>query len=351
MSSAAKQLEIVRSFEAGNDVRQIIASSENGRALKLLKQREETKTKADAERAVIENETRKRKLSSIDQKFGGSSADHLEEVFKTQSIGLVSVEEWKARRRAIDDLIQEQQQQEGKKKMRLNRQVNANKLSFDQEDDDSDSGSGFDDDDVPASSASKKLGKNPTVDTSFLFDKDREAELERKKRELIAEYNEAQEKAKNEQLEITYSYWDGSGHRRSTVVEKGYSIGQFLAKAKAELEKSDFPELRTVPTESLMYVKEDLIIPHNVTFHNLIQSKARGKSGPLFHFDVHDDIRINSDVRVEKDESHAGKIVDKKWYERSKHIFPASRWVLYSKDKTYETYTIHGENDHSVPIR
>ena len=55
-----------------------------------------------------------------------------------------------------------------------------------------------------------------------------------------------------------------------------------------------------------MYVKEDLIIPHTVSFYDLIVQKARGKSGPLFHFDVHEDVRMQSDATVEKDESHAG---------------------------------------------
>ena len=57
-----------------------------------------------------------------------------------------------------------------------------------------------------------------------------------------------------------------------------------------------------------MYVKEDLIIPHNTSFFDLISSKARGKSGPLFHFDVHEDIRLQNDARIEKDESHAGTL-------------------------------------------
>merc|ERR1712032_1464479 len=165
--------------------------------------------------------------------------------------------------------------------------------------------------------------------------------------ELIDQYKREQEAIKNDKLEITYSYWDGSGHRRSCVVDKGFSIGRFLAKSKSELEKTDFPELKSVTIDSLMYVKEDLIIQHNVTFYDLIKNRARGKSGPLFHFDVHDDIRMANDVRVEKDESHAGKIVDRKWYERNKHIFPACRWEEYSKDKTYDTYTIHGDQDHS----
>ena len=32
-------------------------------------------------------------------------------------------------------------------------------------------------------------------------------------------------------------------------------------------------------------------MPHSLTFYELIVSKARGKSGPLFQFDVHDDVR------------------------------------------------------------
>ena len=64
------------------------------------------------------------------------------------------------------------------------------------------------------------------------------------------------------------------------------------------------------------YVKEDLIIPHSYSFYDLIISKARGKSGPLFHFDVHDDVRIGlNDSRIEKDESHPGKIVERRWFE------------------------------------
>ena len=44
------------------------------------------------------------------------------------------------------------------------------------------------------------------------------------------------------------------------------------------------------------------------TFYDLIITKARGKSGPLFHFDVHDDVRLISDATIEKDESHPGKV-------------------------------------------
>jgi len=63
-----------------------------------------------------------------------------------------------------------------------------------------------------------KLGKNPAVDTSFLPDRERE-EAERKEREdLRQEWMKKQEELKNEDIEITYSYWDGSGHRKSVMV-------------------------------------------------------------------------------------------------------------------------------------
>ncbi len=64
------------------------------------------------------------------------------------------------------------------------------------------------------------------------------------------------------------------------------------------------------------------------TFYDFIVNKARGKSGPLFNFDVHDDVRLLADASVEKDESHAGKVVERSWYQRNKHIFPASRWEV-----------------------
>ncbi len=63
---------------------------------------------------------------------------------------------------------------------------------------------------------------------------------------------------------------------------------------------------RATSTSNLLYVKEDLIIPQTISFYDLIISQARGKSGPLFHFDVHDDIRVQHDATKEKDDSHAG---------------------------------------------
>lgn len=189
----------------------------------------------------------------------------------------------------------------------------------------------------------KKIKKNPDVDTSFLPDREREEEENRLREELRQEWVAKQTRLKEEEMEITFSYWDGSGHRRSVRMKKGNSVYQFLQRC-LELLRKEFGELKTVMADQLMYVKEDLILPHHYTFYDFIVTRARGKSGPLFQFDVHDDVRIISDATVEKEESHAGKVLLRSWYERNKHIFPASRWEPYDPTKTYDKYTVSDKN-------
>lgn len=84
----------------------------------------------------------------------------------------------------------------------------------------------------------------------------------------------------------------------------------------------------------------DLFHRQHYTFYDFIINKARGKSGPLFNFDVHDDVRMLADATVEKDESHAGKVVTRSYYQRNKHIFPASRWEVSCSMLCYRSYSL-----------
>lgn len=85
------------------------------------------------------------------------------------------------------------------------------------DDEDNEDGELNNDSDSPAQKRSK-LKKNPHVDTSFLPDRERE-EAERKERErLRLEWLTNQENIKQEEIEIVYSFWDGSGHRKSVTV-------------------------------------------------------------------------------------------------------------------------------------
>lgn len=56
----------------------------------------------------------------------------------------------------------------------------------------------------------------------------------------------------------------------------GNTIYQFLQKC-LEMLRKEFSELKTVTADQLMYVKEDLILPHHYSFYDFIVTK-------VFHF-------------------------------------------------------------------
>ncbi|KAJ8598051.1 XAP5-domain-containing protein [Rhizopogon salebrosus TDB-379] len=315
-------------------------NAEGRREDAFIKQRAQNREEFERQKQTLINETEKSRPSA--SKFVGQN-DSMEETLKNQTIGLVRLEDFQQRRKELEEAkareaARTNDLKEETKRVKKRKKVKAT-LSFAMEDveDEGDNSSRQTPEDDNGEQVSKraKFRKNPNVDTSFLPDRDRE-ESERKERErLRQEWIRRQEELKQEEIEITYSYWDGSGHRKSAVCKKGDTVSAFLEKCRQQ-----FPELRGVSVDNLMYIKEDLIIPHHHTFYDFIINKARGKSGPLFNFDVHDDVRLLADATKEKDESHAGKVVERSWYQRYKHIFPASRWEIYDPEKDYGKYTI-----------
>jgi protein FAM50 len=326
-----------------------------------------------------EFEQRKRQIAadarssstSIHSKFAeGSVAAIQEQSFKTKTVGLVSAADFKAAALAAEQPVEEEVVVESaqdkaarekaakkarKKKLKEKRKMMST-LSFagdevaqewmeeetTRDENEARDTVGSDEKPVAAAAVAVASMKNPAVDTSFLPDKARDEEAASKRKRLELQWKINQAAMKEEKLQITYSYWDGSGHRRELVCKKGDTVADFLEQVRKDL-SGTFRELNTIAADALLYVKEDLIIPQDLTFYDLIATKARGKSGPLFHFDVHDDVRIGSiDTRIEKDESHPGKVVERRWYERNKHIFPASRWELYDPTTDYGGYSIHG---------
>jgi protein FAM50 len=71
---------------------------------------------------------------------------------------------------------------------------------------------------TPGAAPKKKVAKNPTVDTSFLPDREREQQEREMRETLRQEWLKNQEVIKKEEVEVVYSYWDGSGHRKSVRV-------------------------------------------------------------------------------------------------------------------------------------
>ncbi|KAL3765757.1 hypothetical protein ACHAWU_009725 [Discostella pseudostelligera] len=349
------------------------------RAATLSKKRQAEQANFEARKQKIRDDAERGQLG-IDAKFNVNVDVSVEEQqFRSRTVGLVSAEEFRkasaevnkkgsARNgvegeedndgRGIEDdrpllteeeqLKLEKQRKKEKKKALKEKKKRMATLSFagDEGDEEEESHDISDAKQNRESSSSnnkeKAIMKNPEVDTSFLPDQDREMRARAERDRLRKEWITRQQQMKSELLEITYSYWDGTGHRRTVQCQKGDTVGKFLELVRCDLSK-EFREMANVSSDALLYVKEDLIIPQDISFYDLIATRARGKSGPLFNFDVHDDVRLGAvDARIEKDESHPGKVVERRWYDRNKHIFPASRWEIYDPAKEYGSYTIHG---------
>lgn len=335
-------------------------ASESQRVMHLQKKRERHQEEMEIKKKRLADEL---KVGKMEAKFS-AHYDAVENDLKSSTVGLLTMEEMKTRQeKAVKEremllarknkeelkLLRKEEKEREKQRQKQNQQIKA--LSFNPDEEEEEEKIEEEPEDVEPSTSTqdssaeeelkkKRFGKNPDVDTSFLPDVERDEEENKLREQLRQEWEEKQSKLKAEVIDITFSYWDGSGHRRSLNMKKGKSIYQFLQKALEDL-RPDFPELRAVTADQLMYVKEDLILPQTNTFYDFIVTKARGKSGPLFSFDVRDDIRLVNDATVEKEESHAGKVVLRSWYERNKHIFPASRWEPYDPTKTYDKYTYH----------
>lgn len=326
-----------------------------------------TKMMEDFERqkADLAKEAERNRTGS--DRFVGKN-DSMEDALKKSTIGLVHLEDFQKLRSELEEekrreAARTNELKSDEKAAKKNKKVKKerSKLSFALDDDEEESGGAgpsvskvasngkrkrreddttdgdVDDLEKESPPITKKTSlKNPNVDTSFLPDRDREEAERRLREELRQEWLKKQEEMKKEDVEITYSYWDGTGHRKTVLCKKGDTIAHFLERCRQQVN-----ELRGVSVDSMMYIKEDLIIPHHYSFYDFIVNKARGKSGPLFNFDVHDDIRLVADASVEKDESHAGKVVERSFYNRNKHVWPYSRWEVYDPKKDYGSYTIH----------
>lgn len=308
-----------------------MSKADAGRLIHIAKKRERAKEAIEQQRKKIEEETYNLK-SGIHTKFT-ANYEAVDEPHKASTIGLVTLDEMREKQKDLETRIclgtgegssdvgirleQESVQQFETSQKRV--------LSFAFEDEE---------DEEPLIPTKKRLGMDPAVETSFLPDRDREKEVEKMKEELAKEWRALQEKEKNEEINVAYAYWDGSSHRKDLRMKKGNTISQFLARA-LEILKKEFSELRPAVPESLMFVKEDLIIPHFYTFQDFIVTKAMGKTGPLYEFDAAGEIRLRQDAAVDCGESHPAKVVLRSWYEKNKHIYPASRWEAFVPNKEY----------------
>lgn len=305
-----------------------MSQADSGRIIHLEKRRERAKEDIEKQRLKLEEE-KKSFAAGISSKFT-TNVDQIEEKFKASTVGLVTLDEVKERQNEIYSLNKELSKvtDDNEQKPRFDRVVQKRVLSFKNFDDE-------EEDEKPVVIVKKRLGMDPTVDTSFLPDRERDEQIQRERERIGAEWLEMQEKEKNEEIMVAFCYWDGSSHRRDFKTKKGTTIAQFLQKA-LDLFRKEFLELKLATVENLMFIKEDLIIPHFYTFQDFIKTRQMGKTGPLWQFESVGEIRVRQDAALDVGESHPVKVVLRSWYEKNKHIYPASRWEPFVPGKVYK---------------
>lgn len=92
----------------------------------------------------------------------------------------------------------------------------------------------------------------------------------------------------------------------------------FLEICRREFMK-DYPDLKTIRGEfGLLFVLDCVIIPSTVTFFDLIKNEIQGRNGPVLKLEQRDGyVEHVGDV---------GTIIDKRVYDKSKHVFPLKNW-------------------------
>lgn len=138
----------------------------------------------------------------------------------------------------------------------------------------------------------KRLGKDPTIEC----------------------YEEDKHLRDESDVTLEFRFWDGTNNRFSLTVSRSLRVIEFLGLARDILQQ-EFSHLKHVHPSALMYVKGDCIMPHDYCFGDIIETGGR-----LF------------DIREAKDQGYPAKILERKWYEKNKHIYPASKWKIFTLD-------------------
>jgi len=221
------------------------SKSEGRRQQELQKQRDKQREEIERMKEKIIKDT---SVSVGNDRFTVQT-DDLATALAKDTVGLVSLKDFQAKQRDLEArraaeiagqterAAQEQAAAAAaaaeRKKAGLAKKTTAQKkaLSFSMDDEEQQEGStGSGGDEPPAKKF--KVGKNPNVDTSFLPDRDRELEEQRERERLALEWRDKQEQIKQDEIEVTFSFWDGSGHRASVRCRKGETIATFLDRAK-----------------------------------------------------------------------------------------------------------------------
>ncbi|KAB8342819.1 hypothetical protein FH972_022417 [Carpinus fangiana] len=188
---------------------------------------------------------------------------------------------------------------------------------------------------------------------------------------LRKEFLAMQEAVKATEILVPFVFYDGSSIPGGVCkVKKGDHIWLMLDRSRkvgAELgvggsDKSK-KEWARVSVDDLMLVQGEIIIPHHYEFYYFLVNKTQGFNGSIFEYsdrptaatptmslstedlkDYNPLSRPGQQDKPAQDDSQlegaaldptVTKVVDRRWYEKNKHIFPASTWEDFDPTKDY----------------
>ncbi|KAL4780968.1 XAP5, circadian clock regulator-domain-containing protein [Aspergillus varians] len=181
---------------------------------------------------------------------------------------------------------------------------------------------------------------------------------------LRKEFLVMQDAVKNTEILVPFVFYDGTNIPAGTAkVKKGDQVWLLLDRCRkvgAELgvsgtsgaskgRKYNRREWARVSVDDLMLVKGEVIIPHHYELYYFIANRVSSFSntpGLLFDYSnkppppppTDDPLYRPSNEELEGGDSDPTltKVVDRRWYERNKHIFPASLWREYEPGSDFE---------------
>lgn len=315
------------------------------KALQLEKEREIMKEIFREKREKIRKDNR---ISINTEKFVKES-DDLNKKLAKDTVGLVHLNQFQKIREDIETEEREgggknKEKEEQERKRKLKQQA-ASKLSFELDE--------LLDEEEPEVNEQKKsrLGADPKVKSYFEasdFVAATSAALDSSKERQEREKTARDEKRKSTAVRLTLSFYDGADHRFCVDFKRGDLLKEVLKKCQIE-----YGPLRGVLLENLMIVKENLILPTDLSVFDLEELGALkdGGRGPyansdLFSFclQAKDQKSANSgdgtstaplspEEMIETDASRNAKICTMAWYQRNKHLVPAKYWFPFDPTK------------------
>lgn len=187
---------------------------------------------------------------------------------------------------------------------------------------------------------------------------------------LRKEFLSIQEAVKATEIAIPFVFYDGTDIPGGTVrVKKGDYVWVFLDKSRkigAELgvgEKTHaVRKWARVGVDDLLIVRSGLIIPHHFDFYYFLINQSLGPNGQrIFDYAANKAPAPPSEdkptgglmtlaeskaaakvalpdvntLEGAEDDPSVTKVVDRRWYESNKHIYPASTWQMFEAEKDY----------------